>query len=126
DTTAPSRGCSVITAAIHRLITCSDENCMQRSLAQRRGLSAEMIMSNPITVGFSGLTKRILASRSKPSKLAPGVREFTGEKFDVTDEALFAVAHLLAVRDDILVFPTADGKEIHLRADIKEKQEDES
>ncbi|EPK9846336.1 MULTISPECIES: DUF7446 family protein [Citrobacter] len=83
-------------------------------------------MSNPITVGFSGLTNRIFAGRSKPSKLAPGVREFTGEKFDVTDEALFAVAHLLAVRDDILVFPTADGKEIHLRADIKEKQEAES
>ncbi|EAS3168209.1 hypothetical protein DOV11_04195 [Salmonella enterica] len=99
---------------------------MQRSLAQRRGLSAEMIMSNPITVGFSGLTNRIFAGRSKPSKLAPGVRHFTGEKFDVTDEALFAVAHLLAVRDDILVFPTADGKEIHLRADIKEKQEAES
>lgn len=71
-------------------------------------------MSNPITVGFTGLTKRIFAGRSKPSKLAPGVREFTGEKFDVTDEALFAVAHLLAVRDDILIFPTADGKEIHL------------
>ncbi|WP_206541134.1 DUF7446 family protein, partial [Enterobacter hormaechei] len=80
-------------------------------------------MSNPITVGFSGLTNRIFAGRSKPSKLAPGVREFTGEKFDVTDEALFAVAHLLAVRDDILIFPTADGKEIHLRADIKEKRE---
>lgn len=90
---------------------------------QRRGLSAEMIMSNPITVGFSGLTNRIFAGRSKASKLAPGVREFTGEKFDVTDEALFAVAHLLAVRDDILIFPTADGKEIHLRADIKEKRE---
>ncbi|HCU6849492.1 TPA: excisionase family protein [Escherichia coli] len=41
-------------------------------------------MSNPITVGFTGLTKRIFAGRSKPSKLAPGVREFTGEKFDVT------------------------------------------
>lgn len=80
-------------------------------------------MSNPITVGFSGLTKRIFAGRSKPSKMAPGVREFTGEKFDVTDEALFAVAHLLAVRDDILIFPAADGKEIHLRADIKEKRE---
>lgn len=91
---------------------------------QRRGLSAEMIMSNPITVGFSGLTKRIFAGRSKASKLATGVRVFTGEKFDVTDEALFAVAHLLAVRDDILIFPAVDGKEIHLRADIKEKRED--
>ena len=90
---------------------------------QRRGLSAEMIMANPITVGFSGLTKRIFAGRSKPSKLAPSFREFTGEKFDVTDEALFAVAHLLVARDDILIFPAAGGKEIHLRADIKEKRE---
>lgn len=36
-------------------------------------------MSNPITVGLSGITKRIFAGRSKPSKLAPGVREFVGE-----------------------------------------------
>lgn len=79
-------------------------------------------MSNPITVGLSGLTRRIFAGRSKPSKLAPGVREFTGEKFDVTDEALFAVAHLLVIRDDVLIFPAADGREIHLRADVKEKR----
>lgn len=36
-------------------------------------------MSNPITVGLSGITKRIFAGCSKPSKLAPGVREFVGE-----------------------------------------------
>ena len=46
DTTAPSRGRSVITAAIHRLpISLHMFFGMQRSLAQRRGLSAEMIMS---------------------------------------------------------------------------------
>lgn len=90
---------------------------------QRRGLSAEMIMSNPITVGFSGLTNRIFAGRSKPSKLTPGVRHFTGEKFDVTDEAIFAVASLMVVRDDILVIPLPNGDKIHLRADIKEKRE---
>lgn len=78
-------------------------------------------MSNQITVGLSGLTKRIFAGRSKASKLAPGVRQFTGEKFDVTDEAIFAVAHLLILRDDVLVFPAANGKEIHLRADLKDK-----
>nr|WP_318380027.1 hypothetical protein [uncultured Enterobacter sp.]DAI86992.1 MAG TPA: hypothetical protein [Caudoviricetes sp.] len=80
-------------------------------------------MSNPITVGFSGLTKRIFAGRSKESKLAPGVRQFTGEKFDVTDDALFAVAHLMVARDDVLIFPARDGKEIHLRADLKDTQE---
>lgn len=78
-------------------------------------------MSNPITVGLSGLTNRIFAGRSKASKLAPGVRQFVGEKFDVTDEVLFAVAHLLIARDDVLVLPAANGKEIHIRADLKDK-----
>ncbi|ANF79353.1 hypothetical protein [Salmonella enterica] len=79
-------------------------------------------MSNPITVGFSGLTKRIFAGLSKPGKLVPGVRQFIGEKFDVTDEAIFAVAHLMVARDDIIVIPLPNGDEIHLRADIKEKR----
>lgn len=79
-------------------------------------------MSNPITVGLSGLTKRIFAGRSKQSKLSPGVREFTGEKFDVTDQVLFAVAHLMISRDDVLIFPGPNGKEIHLRADLKDKE----
>jgi hypothetical protein len=43
------------------------------------------------------------------------------EKFDVTDDVLFAVAHLMIARDDVLVFPSANGKEIHLRADLKDK-----
>lgn len=79
-------------------------------------------MSNPITVGLSWLTNRIFAGRSKPSNLAPGVREFTGEKFDVTDDALFAVAHLMIARDDVLIFQAPNGKEIHLRADLKDKE----
>lgn len=80
-------------------------------------------MSNPITVGFSGLTRRIFAGRSKPSALGAGVRQFTGEKFDVTDEAIFAVASLMVARDDILIIPLPNGDKIHLRADIKEKRE---
>lgn len=82
-------------------------------------------MSNPITIGLSGLTNRIFAGRSKSSKQSPGVRQFTGEKFDVTDEALFAVAHLMIARDDVLIFPAANGKEIHLRADLKDKEDRE-
>lgn len=78
-------------------------------------------MVNPITVGFSGLTKRIFAGRSKATK-TDGVRHFTGEKFDVTDGAIFAVASLMVARDDILIIPLHNGDEIHLRADIKEKQ----
>ncbi|AWZ97571.1 hypothetical protein CSB67_3592 [Enterobacter hormaechei] len=55
--------------------------------------------------------------------MAPGVRQFIGEKFDVTDESIFAVAHLMVARDDIIVIPLPNGDEIHLRADIKEKRE---
>lgn len=81
----------------------------------------EMIMNNPITVGFSGLTRRIFAGRSKATK-TDGVRNFVGEKFDVTDGAIFAVAHLMVSRDDILIIPLPNGDEIHLRADIEEKR----
>ncbi|HEY2455183.1 MAG TPA: hypothetical protein VGI71_21695 [Scandinavium sp.] len=77
-------------------------------------------MGNPITVGHSGLTNRIHAGRSKPLQgLKAGARVFTGEKYDVTDEALHAVAHFLVHTDDIKVFSLPDGREIHLRADIK-------
>ncbi|MGU0056048.1 DUF7446 family protein [Enterobacter hormaechei] len=38
------------------------------------------------------MTKRILAGSVKAKRIGTGVREFTGEKFEVTDEALFAVA----------------------------------
>ncbi|EPN9528208.1 DUF7446 family protein [Cronobacter malonaticus] len=77
-------------------------------------------MSNPINVIFSRLTKRIYAGRSRPVRgLVPGVPRFTGEKFDVTDDALFAVAQLMIARDDVLVFPAENGQEIHLRADLK-------
>ncbi|VTP12652.1 hypothetical protein PUATCC27989T_00464 [Phytobacter ursingii] len=79
-------------------------------------------MSNPISVIRSPITNRIYAGRSRAVKgVAPGTRQFVGDKFDVTDEVLFAVAEYLAKTDDIKVFTTHDGKKIHLRADIKEK-----
>lgn len=78
-------------------------------------------MSNPITVGLSGLTNRIFAGRSKPMNGAhPDARQFTGEKYDVTEQAIFAVAFHLKATDDIKVFKLPDGRELHLRADIKE------
>ena len=40
--------------------------------------------------------------------------------FDVTDEALYAVAKYLVHTNDIKVFTLSDGHEIHLRADMKE------
>lgn len=81
-------------------------------------------MSNPIMVNRSGLTNRIYAGRAKQSNnFVFGVMKFVGEKFDVTDQALSAVAHYLAKTDDVKVFFLPDGREIHLRADIKEKRE---
>jgi len=78
-------------------------------------------MSNPITVGLSGLTNRIFAGRSKPMKGGhPDARQFTGEKHDVTEQAIYAVAFHLKTTDDIKVFKLPDGRELHLRADIKE------
>lgn len=81
-------------------------------------------MSNPIMVNRSGLTNRIYAGRAKQSNnFVFGAMKFVGEKFDVTDQALHAVAHYLAKTDDVKVFFLPNGDEIHLRADIKEKRE---
>ncbi len=78
-------------------------------------------MANPITVGLSPLTNTIFAGRSKPMKGGhPDARYFTGEKHDVTEQALYAVAFHLMKTDDIKVFKLPDGTELHLRADIKE------
>ncbi|EKY3117322.1 DUF7446 family protein [Cronobacter turicensis] len=77
-------------------------------------------MSNPITIIRSPLSNKIYAGRSRAVKgLAPGARQFVGDKFDVTSEALLAVAQFLVHSDDIKVFTLADGSEIHLRADVK-------
>lgn len=78
-------------------------------------------MSNPISIMKSPITNRIYAGRSRAVKgLVAGARQFVGDKFDVTDEALHAVAHYLVHTDDIKVFTLPDGREIHLRADVKE------
>lgn len=80
-------------------------------------------MSNPIKIGFSPLTNTIFAGRAKPLKgPVPGAIQFTGVKFDVTNDALAAVAQLMVRRDDILLIPTHDGRVIHLRADIKDAE----
>ncbi|WP_419721789.1 DUF7446 family protein [Pantoea anthophila] len=78
-------------------------------------------MANPITVGLSAITNTIFAGRSKPLKGgASDTRVFTGEKQDVTEQAIHAVAFHLMKADDIKVFNLPDGRELHLRADIKE------
>lgn len=78
-------------------------------------------MSNPITIGYSPLTNTIFAGRATPFKSGPpGAMRFTGQKVDVTQEAIAAVAQHMVKRDDILIIPMPDGRVIHLRADIKE------
>ncbi|MCU6240765.1 DUF7446 family protein [Enterobacter asburiae] len=78
-------------------------------------------MSNPISIIKSPITNRIYAGRTRAVKgEVLEARRFVGDKFDVTDEALHAVAHYLIHTDDIKVFTLADGREIHLRADVKE------
>jgi len=82
-------------------------------------------MANPITVGLSGISNRIYAGRSKPFKGGhPEARQFTGEKHDVTEQAVYAVAFHLMETDDIKVFKLPDGRELHMRADIVEKSHD--
>jgi len=78
-------------------------------------------MANPLTIGVSPLTNAIFAGRSKAVKgAAPDVRQFVGNKEDVTWQVLYAAAIHLMNSDDVKVFKLADGTELHLRADIKE------
>jgi len=82
-------------------------------------------MANPITVGLSPLTNTIFAGRSQALKGGnPEARCFTGDKHDVTEQAIHAVAFHLMKTDDIKVFKLPDGRELHLRADIKEASHD--
>lgn len=67
-------------------------------------------MRNPVSVFKSPLTNRIYAGRSRAVRgLAPGTHKFVGDKFDVTDEALYAVAGYLVHTDYIKVFTLPDG-----------------
>jgi len=78
-------------------------------------------MSNPITVGLSTITNTIFAGRSKERKgLAPGSRQWVGERFDVTDDACHAVAMHLMKAGETVVYDLPDGKELHLKVEIQE------
>jgi hypothetical protein len=76
-------------------------------------------MSNPLTLGFSGISGKIFAGRSRPLKGAPvGVRKFTGEKTDVTDDALSCVAEKLLRDAEPVMWDMGDGKVLKLSAEI--------
>jgi hypothetical protein len=75
-------------------------------------------MPNPITVGYSQLSGKIFAGRSKPLKGTERTRAFTGEKFDVTDQALVMVAHKLKHDGESARWELADGSIMTLSVTI--------
>jgi len=78
-------------------------------------------MANPLTLGFSPLSGKIYAGRSKPVKGAtPGVRQFTGDKVDVTDDALGCVADKLLKEGKPVQWDLGDGKILTLNATISD------
>ncbi|EPP7677857.1 TPA: hypothetical protein ACHW2M_004546 [Yersinia enterocolitica] len=82
-------------------------------------------MTNPITLGYSPLIGKIYAGRSKPAKgMAEGVRIFTADKFDVTDQAIGIVADKLAHDGKPIKWIYADGRVMTLSVVITEPQQE--
>lgn len=79
-------------------------------------------MSNPITVGYSPLSGRIFAGRSKPFKGSDRTRVFTGDKFDVTDQALIMVAYKLKDEGEEIRWELEDGSILTLTATVTPKE----
>lgn len=76
-------------------------------------------MPNPLKLGFSGISGKIFAGRSKQLKGAPeGLRQFTGEKTDVTDDALSCVAEKLIRDAEPVMWDMGDGRVLKLSAEI--------
>ncbi|WP_447887657.1 DUF7446 family protein [Serratia fonticola] len=80
-------------------------------------------MSNPITVGYSPITGNIYAGRSKPLKGSDSVRQFTADKFDVTEQALIMVAHKLKDSGEPVRWKLADGSILTLTATVDAQEE---
>lgn len=81
-------------------------------------------MANPLTLGFSPMSGKIYAGRSKPVKgAAPGVRQFTGDKVDVTDDALGCVADKLLKEGKPVQWDLGGGKILTLSATITEPEQ---
>lgn len=77
-------------------------------------------MSNPITVAQAGFRNRIYAGRSKQVVgLAAGVRKFTGDKFDVTEDACHAVAMHLHSAGESVQYEIEPGVLLTLSVQVK-------
>ncbi len=81
-------------------------------------------MTNPLTLGFSPLSGKIYAGRSKPVKdAAPGVRQFTGDKVDLTDDALGCVADKILKDGKPVKWILNDGRIMTLSVEITEPEQ---
>jgi hypothetical protein len=79
-------------------------------------------MAKNIHIGLSPLTGTIFAGTAKPMKGGlVGAMQFTGEKVDVTSQALAAVAEKLVKENQIISWSMADGRTLQLRADYVTK-----
>lgn len=80
-------------------------------------------MPNPLTLGFSPITGNIYAGRSKQVKGAKeGVRQFTGEKVDVTNDALECVADKILKDGKPVIWILSDGRIMTLSVEVTESE----
>lgn len=81
-------------------------------------------MPNPLTLGFSPLTGAIYAGRSKPVKgEKEGVRQFTGDKVDVTNDALGCVADKILKDGKPVKWILSDGRIMTLSVEVTEPEQ---
>jgi len=74
-----------------------------------------MSMKNTISVGYSTLSGRILAGYSTQEA---NTTRFTGKKYDVTDEAVTAVARKMLHREESIEVDFGDGRILRFSVDI--------
>lgn len=81
-------------------------------------------MPSPLTPGFSPLTGAIYAGRSKPVKGAKeGVRQFTGDKVDVTNDAIGCVAEKILKDGKPVKWILSDGRIMTLSVEVTEPEQ---
>ncbi len=81
-------------------------------------------MPNPLTLGYSGISSKIYAGRSKQAKgMREGVRVFTGEKVDVTNDALSCVADKIINDGAPVKWILSDGRIMTLSVEITQPEQ---
>ena len=76
-------------------------------------------MANKISTLYSPLTGKIYAGRIKQVRGADkGVRQFSGDKFDVTTDAIRCVADKIISNNEPITIQLLDGKTLTVYAEI--------